>query len=326
MSDGLRRAITLPAYLLLTALALPALPLLLPLAAIVDLARGTRLGLSRSLLFFTWYLLCETYGIVAAGALALARPWLSAGGWERIHQRLKRGWGRALLTGAERIFGLRFEVEGDAEAAAGPMLLFPRHASVADTVLAAAFLEHRHHLALRYVIKRELLWDPCLDLVGRRLRNAFVDRSGADSAAEIATVRALARDLGPGDGVLIYPEGTRFSEAKRSRILERLEARDADLHRRARGLRHVLPPRLGGCLALLEERPDADVVFCAHAGFDGVTRFSEFLDGGLVGQVVRIAFWRVPAPGIPREPDARIDWLFSQWARVDAWVGAHRKP
>ena len=54
-----------------------------------------------------------------------------------------------------------------------------------------------HQVRLRYVLKRELLLDPCLDIVGNRLPNCFVARSGADAQADIDKVadarRATAR-------------------------------------------------------------------------------------------------------------------------------------
>jgi 1-acyl-sn-glycerol-3-phosphate acyltransferase len=276
----------------------------------------------RSLLFFTFYLGCEVAGIACALALALVgRPGSAS---DARYFRLQCWWARSLLRGAERLFDLHFEVTGDGSLGEGPLLVFIRHASVADTLLPAVFLSDRHGLRLRYVIKRDLLWYPCLDLVGHRLPNYFVDRKSEQSDREIAGVRRLAEDLRPGEGVLIYPEGTRFSEAKRQRILERMGRSDPAFAIRAKSLRHVLPPRRGGPMALLDVATGADVVFCAHFGFDGVTSFSEFLGGGLVGRRIRVAFWRVRAAAIPAARDARESWLLEQWERVDACVAAQR--
>ena len=75
------------------------------------------------------------------------------------------------------------------------MLLFPRHVSVADTLLPAVFVSSRNGILLRHVLKRELLWDPCLDIVGNRLPNCFVRRDSRDSAREIRAVAALAHDV-----------------------------------------------------------------------------------------------------------------------------------
>jgi len=323
-----RRLLTIPGYYAMFAVSLALAPVAIPLAAGVDLVRRTPLALARSLAFFVWYLGCEAVGLACAFGLWLGglvlRP--SRERWLAWHVALKCWWARQLVRGARWIFDLRFELEDDALCVPGPVLLFMRHASTADTILTSAFLSSRHGIDFRHVIKRELLWDPCLDVAGNRLPNCFVDRFSEDSAREIARVRELARDLGPRDGVLIYPEGTRFTPAKRARILEKLAASgDADLRARAEALEHVLPPRLGGPLALLSARPDADVLFCAHVGLDGIQSFRQFLNGALVHRTIRLVYWRIPAVEIPPDRDAQIDWLFAQWRRVDAWVDSHRK-
>lgn len=328
MSNMGRRLVTIPGYFTLFLLAVVTSPVTLTLAACVDLVRRTPWGAVRSIVFFTWYLLCEVTGIAASCAVWIAAwtvPGVSRAEYLRRHYSLQWWWARMLLRGAETIFAMRFEVHGDADLGVGPVLVFMRHASVGDTVIPAAFLSSRHGLRLRYVLKRELLWDPCLDIVGQRLPNYFVDRSGTDSEREIAEVARLAEGMEPGEGVLIYPEGTRFTQEKRLRILERLRVGgDPVLAERARSFRHVLPPRLGGPLSLLARRPDADVVFCAHVGFDNVTRFSEFLAGGLVGTTIRVAFWCIAAAEVPSDRQSRITWLLDQWERVDSWIASHR--
>ena len=89
------------------------------------------------------------------------------------------GW-RA-VPGAQRIFGITIEVEGTDELRDGPIIVFLRHSSVADTLLPAVFIANPNGLKLRYVLKHELLWDPCLDIVGNRLPNSFVRRGSGDS-------------------------------------------------------------------------------------------------------------------------------------------------
>jgi 1-acyl-sn-glycerol-3-phosphate acyltransferase len=172
-------------------------------------------------------------------------------------------------------------------------------------------------------MKRELLWDPCLDVVGQRLPNAFV-RRGTGDAAETALVRALATDLGPDEGVLLYPEGTRWTPARRRAVIDRL-ARSAEpkLLERAQALQWLLPPRLGGVLALLEAAPAADIVLGVHTGFEGVRSLADVWNGALVGRRIRVRFERVPAAAIPDTREGRIDWIFEQWSRLDAWLETH---
>jgi 1-acyl-sn-glycerol-3-phosphate acyltransferase len=323
-----RRFITIPLYLTLLLVALATLPVTLVIAATIDVIRRTPWGFSRSILFFTWYLLCEVLGVIISFF-----PWLLYRLGFRVareryvswHYRLECWWARMLLAGATKIFGMHFEIEGDDDLGPGPVLLFMRHASVSDTVLPAVFLSHRRGLRLRYVMKQELLWDPCLDIVGNRVPNYFVRRGTGDGSREIEEIGRLAEDMGPGEGVLIYPEGTRFTEEKRSKILDHLaRAADRSLEARARALHHTLPPKLGGPLKLLDCRPDADVLFLAHLGFEKASRFSEFLRGGLVGTEVRISVWRIPAGEVPSGREARIDWLFDQWQRVDSWIAENQ--
>jgi hypothetical protein len=85
----------------------------------------------------------------------------------------------------------------------------------------------------------------------------------------------------------------------------------------------VLPPRLGGPLALLETS-GADVLFVAHVGLENTARLADLLSGALVGARVRVALWRVPRAEVPTEPGDRVEWLYDQWARLDAWVAARR--
>ena len=120
------------------------------------------------------------------------------------------------------MFRVRVVVDGDHVVIPGPILLFIRHASIADTLLANVIATRRHGLLLRYVLKNELLVDPAIDIAGNRLINYFVDRRSGDTATEVARVEALAADLTEDEGVLIYPEGTRYTDEKAARIREKV--------------------------------------------------------------------------------------------------------
>jgi 1-acyl-sn-glycerol-3-phosphate acyltransferase len=321
-----RRLLTIPGYAIAWAVWLAAAPVWLPLAAIVDLVRRSQGTALRSAAVVTVYLTCELLGIVASGGLwawNLVRP-LAVERWTDLHFRLEAWWGATLLQAVVRFFGLRFEVENDADLGRGPYLLLLRHTSTADTLLASALVSRPYGLRLRYVLKRELLWDPCLDIVGHRVPNVFVDRFSEDSAREVRSVQALANGLGPRDGILIYPEGTRFSEAKRTRVLERLEQKGAaEALEYARSLKSVLPPRPGGFLGLLEAAPAADVIVGVHTGFEGAASLARVFRGALLHRVIRVQFRRIPRAEIPTEPDAQVAWIRAEWSRVDAWVGQY---
>ena len=321
-----RRAITLPLLVVVTVLWSSLLPATLGLAGIVDLVRGGPWPLVRCVAFLTIYLVCEVAGVTAAALLWLVRgPWTGAPRARFLGRNvaLQAWWANVLYRGVERVFGVRTIVEGEDAIVPGPILVFIRHVSQADTLLPVVIVTRRHGIALRFVLKQELLWDPCLDIVGRRLPNAFVRRASGQSEREIAAVRRLMQDLGPRDGVLIYPEGTRFTPEKRMRVLEKLATRATPaLVAQAARLRHVLPPHVGGPLGLLAANREADVVFCAHTGFEPAGSPADLLGGALVGVTIRVRFWRVPAAQIPSEDDARIQWLYEHWQCIDDWIAA----
>lgn len=321
-----RRIISLSALFLSVIALVGLLPLWLALGLLVDLGnalrgRPLRLSAVRCALFLTLVALGEAWGVLVAFGLWLRRARLGPAAWEEAHYALQRRWAALLVDGTTRLYGMRARIEG-AEALDGrPMLLLMRHVSVADGLFAVRYVNVEHGYRLRFVLKRELCWDPCLDIVGHRLPNAFVRRDGADSAREIARVRALADGLGPAEGVILFAEGTRFSPERRARALARLaEEGRAELLERARALRRTLPPRPGGVLGLMEQNPGLDVVICGHVGLEPATRLYDFVDGALVGAELVFRFWRFPAAEIPREPEARLGWLYERWAEMDAWV------
>ncbi len=323
-----RRMLTIPLVLAVAGLMFGLLPLLLLASLAVDLARGWRArsqAVTRLVLFGAGYLVGQVLGLVA-----LFLAWVVAGFGSAQSQLLtstyaiQRAWVAWNFGAVRRLFRLSFDFDGEetvALAPPGPLVVFMQHTSLVDTLLPTTFLTARHGLRLRWVLKRELLVDPCLDVAGHRLPNAFVARGGADTERAVAAVKALARDLGPADGVLIYPEGTRFTPARREAALAKLASEPARLARASR-LRHVLPPRPGGPLALLEAAPEADILFLAHVGFEGLASVAAILSGDLVGRTVRLRAWRVARAEVPHDTSERRRWLEARWEALDAWVHA----
>lgn len=322
-----RRAVSVPLLFALSALMLAVSLVAFALCASLDALRPSdrRWPRTRALGFFYLYLGCETLGVLAAASLWLLRlagRGTRATAYVRDNAALQRYFTDALFFGAVRLFAMKVDVDGDGDLGQPPFLLFVRHASTADTVLAAALLANRHRLLMRYVLKRELLWDPCLDIVGRRLPNAFVERSKDKTEGDIAALVSLTRGLDSQSAVLIFPEGTRFSSEKLRAARQRLaEHADAELQRIANDYRQVLPPKLGGPLALLEAAPGIDVVFLEHTGFEGARSFAQFFAGGLIGRTIHARFRRVSPAAIPSAERAR--WLFEQWLICDRYVTAH---
>lgn len=320
MAAWLRRLFTIPTLLALTLLATLTAPLWMVLAWLLGRLSPWR-GLLRLSLFLFAYLWCQTAGIVASFAI-----WCRWGFCRRGSPRypafltanfvLQCWWANALKRAGERLFDLRFQVTGRDALAGPPVILLPRHASSGDTVIPIVFYARPCRRRVRYVLKRELLVDPCLDVVGNRLPNYFVDRRARDSEAEIQGVVGLLDDPG-GDSIVIFPEGTRFTPDKRRHILSRL---DGEVAVRARGWERVLPPRPGGTLALLEHNPGLDLLLCAHAGLERAASVRALLSGSAVGATVRIHFWRIPFAEIPDDPARHWSFLLDCWERMNAEV------
>jgi 1-acyl-sn-glycerol-3-phosphate acyltransferase len=314
-----RRLVTIPAVFAAFIATTALLPLLVLVAIAVDIVLGLARGrpwVTWRLVLFAWvYLLGEVWAVVALAAVGL----LPGGQGLEPTYRLQEVWAGWNLRTIKALFRLEFHVETDDVVTPGPIVLLARHASLIDSLLPAELVTKRHGLRLRYVLKKELLVDPALDIAGNRLPNVFVDRESTDSARERDAVRDLVRDLGQDEGVLIFPEGTRYSEAKRVRYVRRIQAGEGRIGELAGGLRKVLPPRPGGTLTLLDATT-ADVVVMAHRGLEGFATVRDMLGGDLVGRAVTAAFWRIPRESIPAERSERVEWLFEQWAAVDDWV------
>lgn len=318
--------ISIPGVVIGFVVVVPALVVLLPVALVWDLARRRNLPTVRMLLYGTAYLGWEVVASAASGAL-----WIAAGfgrfvdrGWsQRAHTRLQSAWVASLLGLAERILKLRVEVHGADVLRDGPIALLSRHASMVDTLIPAKLLFDAG-MTLRYVLKEELLWDPALDLVGHRLPNYFVDRSGTNTDAELAAISALAAGAGEAEAVVIFPEGTRWSPAKQQSAVARVAERDPERGERVAGRRHTLPPRPSGTIAVLRGSPGADPVVMAHTGLEGLAGPKDALRMVPFRHPVTVQLWRVPRAELPDDDAGLGRWLDDQWQRVDDWVAANR--
>ena len=317
-----RRALSISAVALAGCLAIATLPLWLPVLALSDAVRGSRWAGVRCGVFVIVFAGCELLGLLGA---AWILTWTRQDSSKRLARlyALQRWWSGLVFRRAQGVFDFRLEVDGEIDFRDRPLLVFARHRSMADTLLPSIVVSNVYKVPLRYVMKRELLLDPCLDIVGQQLPNYFVERESDDSGAEVERVAELARGVGPGEGVLIFPEGTRFTPKKRARIIEKLRARGDDAGAaRAEHLKHVLLPKRGGPLALLEAAPEADVILLCHVGFEAAGTFPSLWRGDLVGAQVKVHCKTVACEAIPESAEARERWLYDEWAEMDRWLEA----
>ena len=313
-----RRLITVPTVIALFIAVTALSPLLALGGATVDLTRwlATRKPwVSLRVLAFLWvYLLGEVW---ALAMLAVTAPLGRVGGLG-VTYRLQALWAAWNLRALQMLFSVELDVEGTDSLLPGPVIILSRHASMVDTLLPARLVATPGGLRLRYVLKSELLADPALDIAGNRLPNAFINRLSREGDG-LASIRDLATTMGPAEGILIYPEGTRFSAAKLRSHQRRVGDDEGAVGAAISSFRRVLPPRPGGTLALLEAS-DADVVVLAHRGLEGLATVAEIWKGGLVGSTIEIALWRIPRSDVPPTRPDRVDWLHRVWMDIDRWV------
>jgi 1-acyl-sn-glycerol-3-phosphate acyltransferase len=286
-------------------------------AAVADIARGkTRLPTVRLLAFGLCWSWIETAATCITAALWIAGQRNNTG----VHYALQRRWTETLIGALRVTTGVAVTVHDVDALRPGPAVVLCRHASLADSLVSAWVVTSVARMKPRYVLKRELLSDPCLDIVGNRLPNHFLDRQAPDSGPELAALADLASGLGNDEVAVIFPEGTRASSAKRERALARIGERDPARASRLAALQHLLPPRPAGSVALLDGCPQADLVLAWHVGFDGLDTFS-----GIYRRLAReprpaeFHARRVPRADVPTG-EAFMPWLDEAWLRMDSDV------
>ncbi|MFM9139972.1 MAG: 1-acyl-sn-glycerol-3-phosphate acyltransferase, partial [Solirubrobacterales bacterium] len=204
-----RRLKTIPLILVGLVLVTALLPVLLVGAFFVDLFRwATKRStwMAMRLVLFLWIYLAGD----AVGILSLFGVWILSGFGRNRERMLDWTWRfQQLWVGfffgvVRLLLGLRVEVEGEECVRPGPVIVLIRHASIVDNLLPSVFVAARERIRLRYVLKRELLSEPCLDSAGQLLTNYFVRRDTVEEV-ERERVRERAEGMGPDDGFLIYP-------------------------------------------------------------------------------------------------------------------------
>ena len=238
-----------------------------------------------------------------------------------------------LYGAARRLFRLRVEAlagpgavpEAAPQAAPGPVIVLSRHAGPGDAfLLVYALLAYAGRRPLP-VLKNTLALDPWIDVLFSRLPHCFIRPNPLAGDHAAAQISELAAGMGEQDALVLFPEGGNFTAGRRRRAIGRLRQRGQPRRAsQAARLEHVLPPRPSGTLAAIRAAPQADVVFVAHTGLDHMDSTATIWGGIPVDGPLRVTWWRVPARCVPADQEAVAQWLFAQWAQIDAWIGRHR--
>jgi 1-acyl-sn-glycerol-3-phosphate acyltransferase len=326
----LRRVVVAPLVILLTVAVWATLPLWLIGAAALSPVLPGRWRPLRLLWVLILYLTCETVML-----LVLLGLWLASGfGWrmrtpyfEGIHYDLVQGVMWVFFREAKRVLNLSIVTDGPAPDAhpGTPLLVCCRHAGPGDSFTLIHALMHWYQREPRVVLKDTLAWDPMIDVVLRRIPARFITTNpgvGEDMESHIAT---LAADLDENDAFVIFPEGGNFTPERRQRAIDRLRKLGMErMARRAEAMTHVLAPRPGGFLAALDAAPEADVVMVAHTGLDHLLTVGDVWRELPMDKRIIMRWWQVPREEIPEDREARIDWLYAFWERIDVWIAENR--
>ncbi len=327
-----RRAVLAPLVIAVTVLLLTTIPLWLLAAAVLSPIVPGRLRPLRLLWLMVLHLMAESlilvelFGLwIASGfGLFLRHPF-----FERIHYDLVQTYLVLFFRESRRVLRLKILTEGPAPDAhpGEPLLVCCRHAGPGDSFILMYALMHWYHREPRVVLKDTLAWDPMIDVILNRLPNRFVSpgggRTGGPSLEE--QVGALASNLDHNDAFVIFPEGGNFTPARRQRSIDKLRRLGMEaMAQRAERMENVLAPRPGGLLAALDAAPEADVVLVAHTGLDHLLTVTDIWRELPMDKQIVMRWWRVPREEIPVGRDERIDWLFSRWEEIDAWIEEHR--
>lgn len=314
-----RRLLTTTSWFFLALILTVSLPIVVPILALYDVILRRQLSATRTMFFFTYFFVLESLGLTIALWIWIRKLFgLDDRAYEMANRRLQRWWSRGLFWGSVRIFSMEVNIDGlEKLEDPRPCVVLSRHASTLDTMLPLAVV--RQLKLFRYVIKSELLADPALDYAAQRFPNVFVNRGSDDPEFEIQKVLALGTELEENTAVVVYPEGTRFTEKKRQRLLEKFADND-ELLPVAQSLQKTLPPLREGGIRLIESTPDADVVFIAHRGIDGAAAMSDLITGGLTKARLEVAIWRYLADEVPRKKEAIHDFLVENWQKIDRFV------
>lgn len=247
--------------------------------------------------------------------------------WEDDHEAVfLAGLNRAMILAK---LWVGFEVKLDDRMHFGresaPLVAFARHAGPGDSLALAWLLGHTAGRMPKIVLAEALRWDPTVDALLTRMRSYFVpSRTGAgDDRTE--GVRELARGLKHDDVLLLFPEGQNFSKDRRRRLIDRMREAGQELRaRHALSLWNTLPPKTRGVIAVLDERPDADVMIVAHAGFGQLSSPREIWDAiPFTDRPFLVRTHTYSGDEIPDDPAGIERWIDDRWTKVDEWVTSH---
>ena len=307
-------------------------PIVAPIASAIAYVRDRRSGTGRLRQTRLVALISSMVMLDLAGRIIVFGIWLQGPvGLNRTSDRIQQKYQNVMTWYTSGITSIIAKFaplpvdasELDESLLGGNAIVVARHRSIFDAALPAALFGNKH-LRVLYTLKDELQWDPNLDIVGHRMGHVFVNRNPKNIEKELQPIRDLAARIDENAVGVIFPEGTFFNETRLKRAISAIERRDPDRANIARQMRHLLPPRPAGTLAMLEAAPDADIVMVGHVGVEPFGSLKEVVANvGDLRHRLRLKAWRFDRASIPTDHEGQINWLFERWLEMDQWIDSH---
>jgi hypothetical protein len=322
-----RRLVIAPLTVVLCLCLLAATPIVLAVAAVIDIALRSNWRTVRLFAFLAGYVALEVVGLVWMFVL-----WIASGFGLRIrsesmvgaHHAFMRWWLGRINGIARPLFRLRVHIEEPPEPRPGPILVFSRHAGPGNSLLLIGTLAIGYNRQPRIVMLAKLQWEPLYDVMLNRLPNRFIKHDPKRRHLYIDAIADLADGMGDTDAFVLFPEGKDFTPRVRMRAIDYLRSKGHDAAaERAERMTHVLPPRHNGVMAAMRSAPDAEIVFVAHSVLEDVGSFKELWAHIPFDHAVCARYWRIRPSDVPTAEDDLIPWLYDWWERIDGWITEH---
>jgi 1-acyl-sn-glycerol-3-phosphate acyltransferase len=255
-------------------------------------------------------------GPVFALALAKLLPAARGGRVDRTMERVYRAAVAVDDWWLRHVIGIRWSRPRLGLDCARSYLVLSNHVSWTDILLVQSVIARDGPL-VKFLAKRELLFVPIVGLICWAFDFPLLrrrSRPGEDDVArrwrDLEALREACRTLARHPAALMnFAEGSRFSEARRLDSGSRY--------------RHLLEPRVGGLLTLVEALGgELEAVVDLTLIYPRSVSFWRFLSGA-VPEVEILAEVIDPAT-LPRTREEASRWLETRWARKDAAIESAR--
>ena len=295
----------------------------IPLGFFLEVNRKNPTRHTRLALMLFWYLLLELLGVLIALILWFGTFFgykMNSNRSQYVHASVQYFWVTSVLRGATFFLRTRVRFPKSIPLPNGPYVIAAQHSSFFDALIPTILVgKYCKNVIPRHVLKSELLLSPSLDIYGNRLPNQFVSRESGNAEQEIAGIKSLAKDLAS-NALIIFPEGTFYTEHRFKRIIERIAETDSGRADRVRGLKNLLPIKPGGITAMLTASPESGLYLVAHRGFEPFGSFKQILANIPFDNPVEIFVKFVPSIKIPREKKALLEFIDCEWLALDTWL------